>query len=157
MAANDVDFGSDARDQLLHGVDLLANAVKTTLGPRGRNVLIQKAYGAPRVCADGVTVAKSIQLPNSRENLGAQMVREVASKTGESVGDGTTTATVLAQSIAHEGIKAVAAGLNPMDLKRGIDMAVAHLKQRSKAISTREEITQVGTVRAMGGMPPPEM
>jgi chaperonin GroEL len=154
MAANDVDFGSEARDKLLHGVDLLANAVKTTLGPRGRNVLIQKAYGAPRVCADGVTVAKSIQLPNSRENLGAQMVREVASKTGELAGDGTTTATVLAQSIVREGIKAVAAGLNPMDLKRGIDMAVdaavAHLKQRSKPISTREEIAQVGTVSANG-------
>ena len=154
MAANDVDFGSEARDKLLHGVDLLANAVKTTLGPRGRNVLIQKAYGAPRVCADGVTVAKSIQLPNSRENLGAQMVREVASKTGELAGDGTTTATVLAQSIVREGIKAVAAGLNPMDLKRGIDMAVdaavAHLKKRSKPISTREEIAQVGTVSANG-------
>ncbi|MFM9844914.1 MAG: chaperonin GroEL [Dongiaceae bacterium] len=154
MAANDVDFGAEARDDLLRGVDQLANAVKVTLGPRGRNVLIQKAYGAPRVCADGVTVAKSIQLPNSRENMGAQMVREVASKTGELVGDGTTTATVLAQTIAREGIKAVAAGLNPMDLKRGIDAAVdaaiAHMKQRSKPISTREEIAQVGTISANG-------
>jgi chaperonin GroEL len=154
MASNDVDFGAEARDDLLRGVDQLANAVKVTLGPRGRNVLIQKAYGAPRVCADGVTVAKSIQLPNSRENMGAQMVREVASKTGELVGDGTTTATVLAQTIAREGIKAVAAGLNPMDLKRGIDAAVdaavAHIKQRSKPIATREEIAQVGTVSANG-------
>ena len=154
MATNDVDFGAEARDELLRGVDHLANAVKVTLGPRGRNVLIQKAYGAPRVCADGVTVAKSIQLPNSRENMGAQMVREVASKTGELVGDGTTTATVLAQTIAREGIKAVAAGLNPMDLKRGIDAAVdaavAHMKQRSKPIATREEIAQVGTVSANG-------
>jgi chaperonin GroEL len=154
MATNDVDFGAEARDELLRGVDRLANAVKVTLGPRGRNVLIQKAYGAPRVCADGVTVAKSIQLPNSRENMGAQMVREVASKTGELVGDGTTTATVLAQTIAREGIKAVAAGLNPMDLKRGIDAAVdaavAHMKERSKPISTREEIAQVGTVSANG-------
>jgi chaperonin GroEL len=154
MAINDVDFGAEARDELLRGVDRLANAVKVTLGPRGRNVLIQKTYGAPRVCADGVTVAKSIQLPNSRENMGAQMVREVASKTGELVGDGTTTATVLAQTIAREGIKAVAAGLNPMDLKRGIDAAVdavvAHMKQRSKPISTREEIAQVGTVSANG-------
>lgn len=154
MATNDVDFGAEARDELLRGVDRLANAVKVTLGPRGRNVLIQKAYGAPRVCADGVTVAKSIQLPNSRENMGAQMVREVASKTGELVGDGTTTATVLAQTIAREGIKAVAAGLNPMDLKRGIDAAVdaavAHMKQRSKPIATREEIAQVGTVSANG-------
>jgi chaperonin GroEL len=154
MATNDVDFGAEARDELLRGVDRLANAVKVTLGPRGRNVLIQKAYGAPRVCADGVTVAKSIQLPNNRENMGAQMVREVASKTGELVGDGTTTATVLAQTIAREGIKAVAAGLNPMDLKRGIDAAVdaavAHMKQRSKPIATREEIAQVGTVSANG-------
>jgi chaperonin GroEL len=154
MATNDVDFGAEARDDLLRGVDQLANAVKVTLGPRGRNVLIQKAYGAPRVCADGVTVAKSIQLPNCRENMGAQMVREVASKTGELVGDGTTTATVLAQTIAREGIKAVAAGLNPMDLKRGIDAAVdaavAHMKQRSKPIATREEIAQVGTVSANG-------
>jgi chaperonin GroEL len=154
MATNDVDFGAEARNELLRGVDRLANAVKVTLGPRGRNVLIQKAYGAPRVCADGVTVAKSIQLPNNRENMGAQMVREVASKTGELVGDGTTTATVLAQTIAREGIKAVAAGLNPMDLKRGIDAAVdaavAHMKQRSKPIATREEIAQVGTVSANG-------
>jgi chaperonin GroEL len=154
MATTEVDFGSEARDELLHGVDLLANAVKTTLGPRGRNVLIQKAYGAPRVCADGVTVAKSIQLPNNRENMGAQMVREVAAKTGDLVGDGTTTATVLAQAIVHEGIKAVAAGLNPMDLKRGIDMAVdvavADMKRRSKPVSTREEIAQVGTVSANG-------
>ncbi len=154
MATNDVDFGAEARDELLRGVDQLANAVKVTLGPRGRNVLIQKTYGAPRVCADGVTVAKSIQLPNNRENMGAQMVREVASKTGELVGDGTTTATVLAQTIAREGIKAVAAGLNPMDLKRGIDAAVdaavAHMKQRSKPIATREEIAQVGTVSANG-------
>jgi chaperonin GroEL len=154
MAATEVRFGTEARDRLLHGVDVLADAVKATLGPKGRNVLIQKSYGAPRVCADGVTVAKSIELSDYPENMGAQMVREVASKTSEVAGDGTTTATVLARAMIHEGIRAIAAGLNPMDLKRGIDMAVAaaveDFKRRSKPVSTREEIAQVGTISANG-------
>ncbi len=154
MAATEVRFGTEARDRLLHGVDVLADAVKATLGPKGRNVLIQKSFGAPRVCADGVTVAKSIELPDYPENMGAQMVREVASKTSEVAGDGTTTATVLARAIIHEGIRAIAAGLNPMDLKRGIDMAVTaaveDIKRRSKAVSTREEIAQIGTISANG-------
>ena len=154
MAATEVRFGTEARDRLLHGVDVLADAVKATLGPKGRNVLIQKSFGAPRVCADGVTVAKSIELSDYPENMGAQMVREVASKTSEVAGDGTTTATVLARAIIHEGIRAIAAGLNPMDLKRGIDMAVAaaveDIKRRSKPVSTREEIAQVGTISANG-------
>jgi chaperonin GroEL len=154
MAATEVRFGTEARDRLLHGVDVLADAVKATLGPKGRNVLIQKSYGAPRVCPDGVTVAKSIELPDYPENMGAQMVREVASKTSEVAGDGTTTATVLARAMIHEGIRAIAAGLNPMDLKRGIDMAVAaaveDIKRRSKPVSTREEIAQVGTISANG-------
>jgi chaperonin GroEL len=154
MAATEVRFGTEARDRLLHGVDVLADAVKATLGPKGRNVLIQKSFGAPRICADGVTVAKSIELPEYPENMGAQMVREVASKTSEVAGDGTTTATVLARAMIHEGIRAIAAGLNPMDLKRGIDIAVAaaveDIKRRSKAVSTREEIAQVGTISANG-------
>ncbi|HUL09712.1 MAG TPA: chaperonin GroEL [Candidatus Acidoferrum sp.] len=154
MPATEVRFGTEARDRLLHGVDILADAVKATLGPKGRNVLIQKSFGAPRVCADGVTVAKSIELPDYPENMGAQMVREVASKTSEVAGDGTTTATVLARAIIHEGIRAIAAGLNPMDLKRGIDLAVAavveDIKRRSKPVSTREEIAQIGTISANG-------
>jgi chaperonin GroEL len=154
MAATEVRFGTEARDRLLYGVDVLADAVKATLGPKGRNVLIQKSFGAPRVCADGVTVAKSIELPDYPENMGAQMVREVASKTSEVAGDGTTTATVLARAMIHEGIRAIAAGLNPMDLKRGIDMAVAaaveDIKRRSKPVSTREEIAQIGTISANG-------
>ena len=124
MAAKDVKFSSDARDKMLHGVDILANAVKVTLGPKGRNVVIDKSYGAPRITKDGVTVAKEIELEDKFENMGAQMVREVASKTNDIAGDGTTTATVLAQAIVKEGIKIVAAGINPMELKRGIDMAV---------------------------------
>ena len=154
MAATEVRFGTEARDRLLHGVDVLADAVKATLGPKGRNVLIQKSFGAPRVCADGVTVAKSIELPDYPENMGAQMVREVASKTSEVAGDGTTTATVLARAIIHEGIRAIAAGMNPMDLKRGIDMAVTasveDIKRRSRPVSTREDIAQVGTISANG-------
>src|SRR6187399_2265291 len=154
MAAKDVRFSSDARDKMLHGVDVLANAVKVTLGPKGRNVVLDKSYGAPRVTKDGVTVAKEIELEDKFENMGAQMVREVASKTSDIAGDGTTTATVLAQSIIKEGAKAVAAGMNPMDLKRGIDMAVpeavADLKRRSKKIKTSEEISQVGTIAANG-------
>src|ERR1700745_3239990 len=125
MAAKDVRFSTDARDKMLRGVDILANAVKVTLGPKGRNVVIDKSYGAPRTTKDGVTVAKEIELEDKFENMGAQMLREVASKTSDMAGDGTTTATVLAQAIVKEGIKAVAAGLNPMDLKRGIDLAVA--------------------------------
>src|SRR6188508_3880218 len=124
MAAKDVKFSRDARERMLHGVNILADAVKVTLGPKGRNVLIEKSYGAPRISKDGVTVAKEIQLPDHFENMGAQMVREVASKTSTEAGDGTTTATVLAQAIVREGVKAVAAGINPMDLKRGIDLAV---------------------------------
>src|SRR6187431_1161627 len=138
MAAKDVRFSTDARDKMLHGVDVLANAVKVTLGPKGRNVVLDKSYGAPRVTKDGVTVAKEIELEDKFENMGAQMVREVASKTSDIAGDGTTTATVLAQSIVREGAKSVAAGMNPMDLKRGIDLAVTEaigdLKRRSKKI-----------------------
>ena len=152
MAAKDVRFGSDARERMLRGVDILANAVKVTLGPKGRNVVLDKAYGAPRITKDGVTVAKDIELPDKFENMGAQMVKEVASKTSDLAGDGTTTATVLAQAIIHEGVKAVAAGMNPMDLKRGVDMAVAaviaDVKKRSKKVSTNAEIAQVGTVSA---------
>ncbi len=155
MAAKDVKFSSDARERMLRGVDILANAVKVTLGPKGRNVVLDKSFGAPRVTKDGVTVAKEIELADKFENMGAQMVKEVASKTSDQAGDGTTTATVLAQSIVREGAKAVAAGLNPMDLKRGIDLAVeavvADLKVRSKKISTNEEIAQVGTISANGG------
>ncbi len=152
MAAKDVRFGSDARERMLRGVDILANAVKVTLGPKGRNVVLDKAYGAPRITKDGVTVAKDIELPDKFENMGAQMVKEVASKTSDLAGDGTTTATVLAQAIIHEGVKAVAAGMNPMDLKRGVDMAVAaviaDVKKRSKKVSTNAEIAQVGTISA---------
>jgi chaperonin GroEL len=154
MAAKDVRFGGDAREKMLRGVDILANAVKVTLGPKGRNVVLDKAFGAPRVTKDGVTVAKEIELADKFENMGAQMVREVASKTSDIAGDGTTTATVLAQAIVREGAKATAAGMNPMDLKRGIDMAVAavvdDLQSRSKKIKTSEEIAQVGTISANG-------
>ncbi len=154
MAAKDVRFSTDARDKMLRGVDILANAVKVTLGPKGRNVILDKSYGAPRITKDGVTVAKEIELEDKFENMGAQMVREVASKTNEISGDGTTTATVLAQAIVREGAKSVAAGMNPMDLKRGIDMAVTEavkeLDKRSKKIKTSEEIAQVGSIAANG-------
>src|SRR6266403_1939000 len=149
MAAKDVRFSTDARDKMLRGVEILANAVKVTLGPKGRNVILDKSFGAPRITKDGVTVAKEIELADKFENMGAQMVREVASKTNDVAGDGTTTATVLAQSIVREGAKAVAAGMNPMDLKRGIDKAVTavveELKKRSKKITTPAETAQVGT------------
>src|SRR5271154_1491067 len=152
MAAKDVKFSVDARDRMLRGIDILNNAVKVTLGPKGRNVVLDKSYGAPRITKDGVTVAKEIELPDKFENMGAQMVREVASKTSDQAGDGTTTATVLAQAIVREGAKAVAAGMNPMDLKRGIDLAVEavveDLKKRSKKVSTNAEIAQVGTISA---------
>ena len=154
MAAKDVRFSTDARDKMLHGVDILANAVRVTLGPKGRNVVLDKSYGAPRVTKDGVTVAKEIELEDKFENMGAQMLREVASKTSDIAGDGTTTATVLAQSIVKEGIKLVAAGMNPMDLKRGIDLAVAEvvkdIAQQAKKVKSSEEIAQVGTVAANG-------
>src|SRR4051812_41281224 len=154
MAAKDVRFGGDARQRMLRGVDILADAVKVTLGPKGRNVVLDKSYGAPRITKDGVTVAKEIELTDKFENMGAQMVREVASKTSDIAGDGTTTATVLAQAIVREGAKAVAAGMNPMDLKRGIDKAVTavveELKKRSKKISTPAETAQVGAVAANG-------
>src|ERR687883_505886 len=154
MAAKDVRFSSDARDKMLRGVDILANAVKVTLGPKGRNVVLEKSFGAPRISKDGVTVAKEIELEDKFENMGAQMVREVASKTSSEAGDGTTTATVLAQAIVKEGAKAVAAGMNPMDLKRGVDQAVEavvqDLKGRSKQVSTNAEIEQVGTISANG-------
>ncbi|MDA0653184.1 MAG: chaperonin GroEL [Proteobacteria bacterium] len=152
--AKEIKFSTDARDLMLKGVDILAHAVKVTLGPKGRNVLIAKSWGAPRVTKDGVTVAKEIELSNKFENMGAQLVRDVASKTNDEAGDGTTTATVLAQAIFREGAKAVAAGRNPMDLKRGIDMAVAqavaHVKSASKAVKTDKEIAQVGTISANG-------
>jgi chaperonin GroEL len=154
MAAKEVKFGSDARTRMLEGVDTLANAVKVTLGPKGRNVVLEKSFGAPRITKDGVTVAKDIELKDKFQNMGAQMVREVASKANDVAGDGTTTATVLAQSIAQEGARAVAAGMNPMDLKRGIDMAVesvvAELEKQSKKISTSDEVAQVGTISANG-------
>ena len=154
MAAKEVHFGGEARERMLRGVDILANAVKVTLGPKGRNVVIDKSFGAPRTTKDGVTVAKEIELEDKFENMGAQMVREVASKTNDIAGDGTTTATVLAQAIVREGAKTVAAGMNPMDLKRGIDKAVApcveDLKKRSKKIKSSEEIAQVGTISANG-------
>src|SRR6202161_2762605 len=154
MAAKDVKFGVDARDRMLHGVDILANAVRVTLGPKGRNVVLDKSFGAPRMTKDGVTVAKEIELEDKFENMGAQMVREVASKSSDFAGDGTTTATVLAQAIVKEGSKAVAAGMNPMDLKRGIDLAVeavvADLKKNSKNVTSNEEIAQVGTISANG-------
>jgi chaperonin GroEL len=154
MAAKDVKFSVDARDRMLRGVDILANAVKVTLGPKGRNVVLDKSFGAPRITKDGVTVAKEIELEDKFENMGAQMVREVASKSSDFAGDGTTTATVLAQAIVKEGSKAVAAGMNPMDLKRGIDLAVEaiveHLKSNSKKVTSNEEIAQVGTISANG-------
>ena len=154
MAAKDVKFGSDARQKMMKGVDILANAVKVTLGPKGRNVVLDKSFGAPRITKDGVTVAKDIELKDKFENMGAQMVREVASKANDMAGDGTTTATVLAQSIAQEGAKAVAAGMNPMDLKRGIDLAVEkivqNLQKQSKKISKSDEVAQVGTISANG-------
>src|SRR5437762_1604843 len=154
MSSKEVKFGVDARDRMLRGVDILNNAVKVTLGPKGRNVVLDKSFGAPRITKDGVTVAKEIELADKFENMGAQMVKEVASKTSDQAGDGTTTATVLAQAIVREGTKAVAAGLNPMDLKRGIDLAVesvvGDLKSRSKKVSTNEEIAQVGTISANG-------
>jgi chaperonin GroEL len=154
MAAKDVKFSVDARDRMLRGVDILANAVKVTLGPKGRNVVLDKSYGAPRITKDGVTVAKEIELEDKFENMGAQMVREVASKTSDIAGDGTTTATVLAAAIVKEGAKAVAAGMNPMDLKRGIDLAVESvvedLKNNSKKVTSNEEIAQVGTISANG-------
>ncbi|MFN7173303.1 MAG: chaperonin GroEL [Thermaurantiacus tibetensis] len=154
MAAKDVKFGRDARERILQGVDILADAVKVTLGPKGRNVVIEKSFGAPRITKDGVTVAKEIELKDKYQNLGAQLVREVASKTNDVAGDGTTTATVLAQAIVREGLKSVAAGMNPMDLKRGIDLAVAkvveELKARSKPVSGSAEIAQVGIISANG-------
>ena len=154
MAAKDVKFSTEARNKMLRGVDILADAVKVTLGPKGRNVVIDKAFGAPRTTKDGVTVAKEIELEDKFENMGAQMVREVASKTNDIAGDGTTTATVLAQAIVREGAKAVAAGMNPMDLKRGVDMAVAEvvkdIQKKSAKIKTSEEVAQVGTISANG-------
>jgi len=154
MAAKDVKFGAQARERMLRGVDILADAVKVTLGPKGRNVVIDKSFGAPRITKDGVTVAKEIELADKFENMGAQMVREVASKTNDTAGDGTTTATVLAQAIVREGAKAVAAGMNPMDLKRGIDKAVssvvAELEAKTKKITTSAEVAQVGTLSANG-------
>ena len=154
MAAKDVRFSADARDKMLRGVDILADAVKVTLGPKGRNVVIEKSFGAPRITKDGVTVAKEIELADKFENMGAQMVREVASKTNDIAGDGTTTATVLAQAIVREGAKYVAAGINPMDLKRGIDLAtqaaVKDITSRAKKVSTSDEVAQVGTISANG-------
>src|SRR5579863_6385638 len=152
MAAKEVKFNGDARDRMLRGVDILANAVKVTLGPKGRNVVLAKSYGAPRITKDGVTVAKEIELADRFENMGAQMVKEVATRTSDLAGDGTTTATVLAQAILREGSKAVVAGMNPMDLKRGIDKAVEavveDIKKRSKKVSTNAEIAQIGTISA---------
>src|SRR5207248_2093029 len=152
MAAKDVRFAGDARDRMLRGVDILANAVKVTLGPKGRNVVIEKSFGAPRITKDGVTVAKEIELEDKFENMGAQMVREVASKTSDTAGDGTTTATVLAQAIVKEGTKSVAAGMNPMDLKRGVDLAVEavvqDLKSRARKVTRNDEIAQVATISA---------
>src|SRR6201992_1062581 len=154
MAAKDVKFSVDARDRMLRGVDILANAVKVTLGPKGRNVVLDKSFGAPRITKDGVTVAKEIELDDKFENMGAQMVREVASKTNDTAGDGTTTATVLAQAIVREGAKLVAAGMNPMDLKRGVDQAVAEavkdIAKRSKKIKESSEVAQVGSIAANG-------
>jgi chaperonin GroEL len=154
MSAKEVKFSQDAREKMLKGVDILANAVKVTLGPKGRNVVLEKSFGAPRITKDGVTVAKEIELENKFENMGAQMLREVASTTADEAGDGTTTATVLAQAIVREGAKSVAAGSNPMDLKRGVDLAVAKvveaLKEKSKKVTSNEEIAQVGTISANG-------
>src|ERR1041384_6336965 len=154
MAAKEVKFHSDARERMLRGVDILANAVKVTLGPKGRNVVIDKSFGAPRITKDGVTVAKEIELEDKFENMGAQMVREVASKTSDVAGDGTTTATVLAAAIVREGAKSVAAGMNPMELKRGIDLAVAavvkDIEKRAKKVGSSAEVAQVGTISANG-------
>ena len=154
MSAKEVKFSVDARDSMLHGIDTLAHAVRVTLGPKGRNVVLDKSYGAPRITKDGVTVAKEIELEDKFENMGAQMVREVASKTSDEAGDGTTTATILAHAIVREGAKAVAAGMNPMDLKRGVDLAVeaivADLQKNSKNVTSNEEIAQVGTISANG-------
>ena len=152
--SKEVIFGAEARAKMLNGVNILANAVKVTLGPKGRNVVIDKSFGAPRITKDGVTVAKEIELEDKFENMGAQMVKEVASKTNDEAGDGTTTATVLAQSIVTEGTKFVAAGMNPMDVKRGIDQAVEvvleNLNKRSKKVKTNDEVAQVGTISANG-------
>jgi len=154
MAAKDVRFGGEARDKMLRGVDILANAVKVTLGPKGRNVVLDKSFGAPRITKDGVTVAKEIELEDKFENMGAQMVREVAQKTNDTAGDGTTTATVLAQAIVKEGAKSVAAGMNPMDLKRGIDIAVSavvkDIEKRAKKVGSSAEVAQVGTISSNG-------
>jgi chaperonin GroEL len=154
MSAKEVKFAQDARERMLHGVDILANAVRVTLGPKGRNVVLEKSFGAPRITKDGVTVAKEIELEDKFENMGAQMVREVAAKTSDSAGDGTTTATLLAHAIVREGAKSVAAGSNPMDLKRGVDLAVAavvnELKAKAKKVTSNEEIAQVGTISANG-------
>src|SRR5881398_2475977 len=154
MSAKEVKFSVDARDRMLHGIDTLTHAVSVTLGPKGRNVILDKSFGAPRITKDGVTVAKEIELEDKFENMGAQMLREVASKTNDNAGDGTTTATVLAHSIVREGAKYVAAGMNPMDLKRGIDKAVEaavkDIANRSKKIKDSSEIAQVGTISANG-------
>src|SRR5690348_17074911 len=154
MAAKEVRFSADARQRLLAGVDILADAVKVTLGPKGRTVVLDKSFGAPRITKDGVAVAKEIELGDKFENMGAQMVREVASKTNDLAGDGTTTATVLAQAIVREGAKSVAAGMNPMDLKRGIDLAVSavvkDIEARAKKVQASEEVAQVGTISANG-------
>src|SRR6476660_3761196 len=154
MSAKEVRFSVDARDRMLHGIDTLAHAVRVTLGPKGRNVLLDKSFGAPRMTKDGVTVAKEIELENKFENMGAQLVRQVASKTSDMAGDGTTTATVLAHAIVREGAKAVAAGMNPMDLRRGVEMAVhttvEDLKKRTKKIKSSDEIAQVGTISSNG-------
>src|SRR3954470_5814312 len=152
MTAKELRFNGEARDSMLRGIALLANTVKVTLGPKGRNVMLNKSYGAPRLTKDGVTVAKEIELSDKFENMGAQMVKAVASRTSDQAGDGTTTATVLAQAIVQEGAKAAAAGMNPMDLRRGIDMAVAsvvgEIKKSAKKVSTSAEITQIGTISA---------
>src|ERR1700761_1627203 len=154
MAAKEVRFSAEAREKMLRGVDILANAVKVTLGPKGRNVVLDKSFGAPRITKDGVTVAKEIELEDKFENMGAQMVREVASKTSDLAGDGTTTATVLAQAVVKEGAKSVAAGMNPMDLKRGIDLAVEaivnDLQAHAKKVTTNDEIAQIATISANG-------
>src|SRR6202034_1256029 len=154
MAAKEVRFSGDARDRMLRGVETLANAVKVTLGHKGRHVVLEKSYGAPRITKDGVTVAKEIELEDKFENMGAQMVREVASKTNDQAGDGTTTATVLVHAIVKEGVKSVAAGMNPMDLKRGINLAVAavvaDIKKRSRKVGSSSEVAQVGTISSNG-------
>src|SRR5213595_117056 len=154
MAAKDIRLGTDARERMLHGIDILTNAVRVTLGPKGRNVVLDKSFGAPRITKDGVTVAKEIELSDKFENMGAQMVREVASRTSTVAGDGTTTATILAHAMVREGVKAAAAGMNPRDLKRGVDMAVnacvKDIEKRAKKGSTNDEIAQVGTISANG-------